>query len=333
MLRWLLALITLIATIAAGVAGYGVWRVQTWLATPVRPKNVPVVVVVPQGASFRQVIDRLDAAGVIEEPLIMRAWARYTGVGRGIRSGEFLFDQGLTPEQVIAKLHGSESFARRVTIPEGLTARQIRALLHDAGLGGRDAYRCVMEDPTLLAEYRLPRTGIEGYLFPDTYDFEPGTSPELVVRRMLDRFRRVSEELADRREEAGISEAEMVILASIVEKETGADGERGRVSGVFHNRLRKGMKLQTDPTVIYGRDGDWRKPIRRSDLKAPHPYNTYVHTGLPPGPIANPGRAALEAAIAPTATKALYFVSRNDGTHVFSNSLREHNRAVRKYQR
>jgi UPF0755 protein len=220
-----------------------------------------------------------------------------------------------------------------VTIPEGHTARQIREALERAGLGGRDAYECVMRSPDLLAEFGLPASGIEGYLFPDTYEFDPGVPPETVVRRMLTRFREVSAELAGQRQRAGMSEEEMVILASVVEKETGAASERPLVAGVFHNRLRLGMKLQSDPTIIYGRDGDWARPITKSDLAAPHAYNTYAHAGLPPGPIANPGRAALAAAISPEQTAALFFVSRNDGTHVFSSSLDEHNAAVRKHQR
>ncbi len=333
MLRRLFQLLLVLLLLAGGTLCYAAWYFHGWLERPVRAEKVPVVVVVPQGATFRQVVDRLAAAGVVTEPLLMRGWARYTAADRAVRSGEFLFDAALTPPQVLEKLRGSESFARRVTIPEGLSARQIRELFEAVGLGGRDVYECVMGDPALLAEYALPSTGIEGYLFPDTYDFEPGTPPRLVVRRMLDRFRRVSTQLFAKRAAAGMSEAEMVILASVVEKETGADGERGRVAGVFHNRMRKGMLLQTDPTVIYGRDGEWRKPITRSDLKNPHPYNTYVHAGLPPGPIANPGRAALDAAVDPQNTDALFFVSRNDGTHVFSRTLGEHNRAVRKYQR
>ncbi len=322
----------MLVLIAAGVAGYGAWRFRTWLDTPV-VISAPVVVVVPPGAGFRQVAGRLLRAGVIDEPLLLRAWARYAGSDRGVRSGEFLFDSPMTPVQVLAKLHSSESFPRRVTIPEGLTARQIRERLEQAGLGGRDVYECVMRSPSLLAEFELPATGVEGYLFPDTYDFAAGTSPHVVVRRMLTRFREVSAELAAKRKAAGMSEEEMVTLASVVEKETGADGERGRVAGVFHNRLSKGIMLQSDPTIIYGRDGDWSRPIRRSDLANPQPYNTYAHPGLPPGPIANPGRAALTAAVDPETTDAIFFVSRNDGTHEFSRTLRDHNRAVRKYQR
>ena len=333
MWRRLLAIAVVFALICGAFAGYAAWRVGSWLETRVNPAALPVIVVVPPGASFRQVVGRLERAGLIDDPLLMRLWARLRGLDRGVRSGEFLFDRALTPAEVLAKLHRSESFTRRVTIPEGFTARQIREELEGAGLGGRDAFRCAMEDPALLAEYGLPATGVEGYLFPDTYDFVPGTPPEQVVRRMLDRFREVSAGLAERRLAAGMSEEEMVILASVVEKETGAEGERARVSGVFHNRLRKGMKLQSDPTIIYGRDGNWRKPITKSDLANPHPYNTYAHTGLPPGPIANPGKAALAAAVDPAETDAIFFVSRNDGTHVFSRTLREHNRAVQKFQR
>ncbi len=331
-MRTILRVFGVVAAIALLLLGYAAWRVDGWMKLAVAPPR-PVVVVVPSGASFRETAERLRRAGVVERPLWLRLWARATGADRLVRSGEFLFSEPLTPDEVLAKLRGSESFARRVTIPEGLTARQIRGALERAGLGGRDVYECVMKDPELLAEFGLPATGMEGYLFPDTYEFAPATPPREVVERMLRRFSEVSAQLAEQRRDSGLSEEEMVVLASVVEKETGRDGERAMVAGVFHNRMRLGMKLQSDPTIIYGRDGDWSKPIRRSDLANTQPYNTYVHTGLPPGPIANPGRAALEAAVAPAATKALYFVSRNDGTHVFSKSLRDHNRAVRKYQR
>lgn len=308
------------------------WWAAGWLHRPVQPA-APVLVVIPAGASFRQVAERLRWAGVVDRPALLRAWARLAGSDRGVRSGEFLFDRALTPLEVLDKLHGTETFPRRVTIPEGLTARQVREALERAGLGGRDVFECVMRSPRLLADFDLPATGVEGYLFPDTYEFEPGASPETVVRRMLGRFREVADGLAERRRQAGLSEEEMVTLASVVEKETGAAAERPLVAGVFHNRLRLGMKLQSDPTIVYGRDGDWSRPITRSDLAAPHPYNTYAHAGLPPGPIANPGREALTAVLEPDQTTALYFVSRNDGTHVFSSNLRDHNEAVRKYQR
>jgi UPF0755 protein len=189
-----------------------------------------------------------------------------------------------------------------------------------------------MEDGRLLQEFALPGTGVEGYLFPDTYAFSPMAEPADIVRAMLLRFRRESAALVARRAALGLSETDMVTLASVIEKETGQADERRLIAGVFHNRLRLGMPLQSDPTVLYGRS-DGRGPITRADLAAPGLYNTYVHRGLPLGPIANPGRAALEAAIDPAPTKALYFVSRNDGSHEFSDTLEAHNRAVRQFQR
>lgn len=329
--RLSLALLVVALGVATGT-GAAAWYFWAWLQRPVAAK-APVVVVIPPGASFRQVSERLAWYGVIDHPLLLQAWARYTAADRAVRSGEFLFDRPLPPGEVLEKIRGSERFARRVTIPEGLTARQVREALEQAGLGGSDVYECAMNTPSVLAEFGLPATGVEGYLFPDTYDFELGAAPDAVVRRMIERFRQVSGELARQREALGMSEREMVILASIIEKETGAGGERERVAGVFHNRMSSGMKLQSDPTILYGRDGDWSRPITKSELVDPHPYNTYAHAGLPPGPIANPGRAALAAAVSPEATRALYFVSRNDGTHEFSETLGEHNDAVRRHRR
>lgn len=331
-IRYFLLGIAGVAVLAAALAGGTAWYLRAWLQTPVAAA-APVVVVIPPGSSFRQVADRLAWTGVIRRPLLLMGWARHTGADRVVRSGEFLFDRAYTPAEVLDKLRSSERFARRVTIPEGLTARQVRESLEQAGLGGRDAYECVMNSAAVLVEFGLPRTGVEGYLFPDTYEFEPGTTPAMVVRRMIERFRQVTVELEAKRLALGMSEREMVILASMIEKETGAGAERERVAGVFHNRMGSGMKLQSDPTIIYGRDGDWTRPITRGDLADPHPYNTYAHVGLPPGPIANPGRAALAAAVEPETTRALYFVSRNDGTHEFSETLSDHNAAVRRHQR
>jgi UPF0755 protein len=317
------------------LAGGGVaaWYAYRWWRTPSTPVAAGTVVVIPPGASFRQVVDRLERVGVVRHALLFRILARYQNLDRQVRSGEYRFTEALTPAEVLEKLRSPESLARRVTVPEGLTARQIAVLLESDGFGGRDAFACAMHDATLLLQFSLPATGVEGYLFPDTYAFEWFSQPLDIVRAMLARFVAVSEALGEQRQSAGLSVEEMVILASVIEKETGAAVERPLIAGVFHNRLRRGMLLQSDPTVIYGRDGDWGLPLTRSDLKRPTSYNTYTRAGLPHGPIANPGRAALYAAVAPQDTKALYFVSKNDGTHVFSRTLREHNRAVRTYQR
>lgn len=326
-LRGFALLVVLLAAVASG----GAWWAWRALNTPIAPAAPGMVVVVPSGESFRAVTMRLHAAGVLTHPWLLAAWARVTGLDRSVRSGEFRFDAPRSPIEVLALLQSPTDGGALVTIPEGLTAEQVAALLEERGYGGRDVFRCAMQDPTLLLEFALPASGVEGFLFPDTYAFPLATPPTEIVRTMLSRFRQQTADLAARRSAVGLTELQMVTLASVIEKETGAAVERPLIAGVFHNRLRLGMPLQSDPTVIYGR-GDARGPITRADLAAAGPYNTYVHRGLPPGPIANPGRAALEAAIAPTATDALYFVSRNDGTHAFSATLEEHNRAVRRFQ-
>lgn len=318
-----------LALVLAGAGG--VWWAWRTLFTPVLPATPGIVVIVPSGESFRATAARLHAAGVIAHPLLLRAYARLTGLDRSVRCGEFRFTHAVAPVDVLALLQSSSDAAWQVTIPEGFTAEQVAATLEDRGYGGRDAFRCAMEDPALLLELGLPATGVEGFLFPDTYVFDASAGPADIVRIMVGRFRAQTADLASRRDAMGLSEAAMVTLASVIEKETGQADERPLISGVFHNRLRLGMPLQSDPTVLYGR-GNGRAPLTRADLASAQPYNTYVHRGLPPGPIANPGRAALEAAIAPAPTAALYFVSRNDGSHAFSETLDEHNRAVRRFQ-
>jgi len=325
----LLGLIVVVGTVSVGVTAAWAWRA---LNTPAPLTPAGAVVFVPPGEPFRVVAGRLHNAGLVRHPLLLTAWARYRGLDRTVRSGEYRFTQALSPIALLDALQSRSDTTRQVTIPEGFTAGQIAALLEEQGYGGRDVFRCVMSDIHLLQEFALPGTGVEGYLFPDTYAFSQAAEPIDIVRAMLQRFRQESTALTARRGAVGLSEAEMVTLASVIEKETGQADERRLISGVFHNRLRLGMPLQSDPTVVY-LHADPHRPITRADLADPGPYNTYVHRGLPPGPIANPGRAALEAAIDPAATSALYFVSRNDGSHEFSDTLEAHNRAVRQYQR
>lgn len=325
------AVVALIALAAfASIAVYA-WRDLH------RPRALPsgeLTLRIEPGASFRAVAERLRDLGVIRHPVLFRAWARHRGLDRGVRSGEYRLSSPVSPDQLLEILQTAPAApAQKVTLPEGLTVAQMADLLERGGFVPRTVFLRAATDAALLDELGLPPTGAEGYLFPDTYAFTPGMSPRAMIRMMVTRFRQQAAELDEARIGAGMSEHEMVILASIVEKETGLAEERPRIAAVFRNRLRAGMPLQSDPTVIYG-IANFDGNLTRAHLEdASSPYNTYRHRGLPPGPICNPGRASLEAVIAPADSKALYFVARNDGSHQFSDTLAEHNRAVASYQR
>ena len=325
MKRWFAGIIALALLGAAGV--YWLWHE---LQTPSTLPAGGAIVSVAPGESFRTVSTRLEAAGVIQHAWLLSLWARWYGLDRLVRSGDYRFDQPLAPVDVLARLRSPAAALHRVTIPEGSTLRQVAALLAAAGFGGTDQFLCLAQDPDFLVELDLPASGLEGYVFPDTYAFAWSTPPEEILRTMVGRFREQAAALHVRRVAAGMSEQGMVILGSLIEKETGAAQERALVSAVFHNRLRSGMLLQSDPTAVYGHE-DGAVPTA-ADLSADTPYNTYRNHGLPPGPICNPGRSALDAALAPAAVSYLYFVSRNDGTHEFSTTLEEHNRAVARFR-
>lgn len=286
---------------------------------------------IPAGFSLRQTAARLEEAGVLRWRWPILALARWQG-GRGVRAGTYLFQGAPSPRQVLARLQSPVGSEKRVTVPEGRTAHEVFALLEQAGLGGADAFACIAGAPEWLLRHNLPATGVEGYLFPDTYSFTGDEAPEAVLDAMTARYRDKAAPLQEERRRAGLSEQQMVTLASLVEEETGSAAERPVVAAVFRNRLRLGMPLQSDPTVVYER-GARDRPITRGDLLAGGDYNTYQRRGLPPGPIANPGLAALQAALRPAAVDYLYFVSRNDGSHEFSTTLEEHNRAVQRYQK
>lgn len=325
-----LLLTLLLTSVACGLMAAYAWQA---LNRPVALPEEGIVVVIPKGASFASVARRLERAGVIEQAFILTAWARLRGLDRQVPSGEVRFRGNLSPLAVIARLGSGARMLHRLTVPEGKTAEQVAAALEEGGFGGRDVFLLTMAEPAFLARHDLPATGAEGFLFPDTYLFEWAAEPAAILGRMIERFREESASLAAERAAIGMSELEMVVLASVIEKEAGRADERSTISGVFHNRLRLGMPLQADPTVLYARPPTASGSLTRADLAYDSPYNTYLHRGLPPGPIANPGRAALRAAVSPEKTTALYFVARNDGSHHFSSSLAEHNRAVRRYQR
>jgi len=311
------------AVLLGGAALFG-WQ----LHRPGPPLTAPVTVRVAQGERLADVARQLVERGLLRSARPLLLWARLTGRDRDIRTGDFRIAAALSPVELLERLAGAPDALQVVTIPEGLTVREVAARLSKAGLGPEDAFLALLADPSFLASEGLPPEGAEGYLFPDTYSFEAATPPDRILRTMIHRFRDVfTADMTAQAARVGLDGHQAVTLASLVEEETARPDERPLVAAVFVNRLRKGIPLQADPTVLYGRDNGDRR-IRRSDLARPTPHNTYTTKGLPPTPISNPGRAALEAACAPADVPYLYFVARGDGSHEFNVELGAHNQAV-----
>ena len=313
------------------LAGVGI---AAWLLRrPGPPLAAPVIFTVAQGDRPADVARRLVDQGLLRSGRPFLLWARLTGRDRDIRSGDFRITAPLSPLEVLARLTSAPDALNVVTIPEGLSVREVVARLAAAGLGTEERFHAILADPQFLAAEGLPAEGPEGYLFPDTYSFETATPPERVLRTMIQRFHGVlTPELVERASRLGLDSRQVVTLASLVEEETAQPAERALVAAVFVNRLKKGMPLQADPTVLYGRQNGDRR-ITRADLARPTSHNTYTRQGLPPTPISNPGQAALEAAAAPADVPYLYFVARGDGSHEFNVELQAHNKAVARLRR
>jgi UPF0755 protein len=275
----------------------------------------------------------MEAAGLVPSARALTLWARLQGIDRQIRHGAYQFAEPLTPVALVEKMRSGEAMVVHVLLPEGATARDLASILDRSGLGPATTFITMTRDAAFAHSLGVSADGLEGYLFPDTYFFSPLDSPQKVLGMLVARFHQVfTPDLEAEAHRAGFTVHQIVTLASVIEKETGREDERPLVSAVFHNRLRHGMPLQADPTVIYGIekfDGN----LTRKDLETPTPYNTYTEPGLPPGPIANPGRSSLLAALRPADVPYLYFVARDDGSHEFNSSLADHNRAVNRYQR
>ncbi len=328
-----LALVVLVAAVALAFA----WRdLATFRDTPYGGPEEKVVVI-PSGAPARAVVRILAQAGALSGET--RAWRYFRFMKRdrrSFRAGEYAFAGPLTPDQVFERIYQGKIRLHRFTVPEGLRMEEIAAIVEQSGMARADEILALARDPAFARAHGLPYPTLEGFLYPDTYSFARGVPARTIVEAMVSRFKEeYARADAARRPGVRLGLGEVATLASIVEKETGRAEERPRISCVFHNRLRLGMRLATDPTVMYAtmlRTGKWSKNISRADLLAPHPYNTYTTAGLPPGPIASAGAAALQAALAPSDCTDLYFVSRNDGTHVFCPTLACHNAAVRTWQ-
>ncbi len=291
-------------------------------------------VVIPKGSTFKEVVKILDENGLLRSPTRFYIMARILGIAGRVQAGEYELSTAMIPPVILRKLATGDVVKYRVTIPEGYTVRQIALRLAEEGvIDDQEEFLTVAFSSDSAAGLGVEGKSVEGYLFPDTYLFSKGGVPADLIKTMVGNFRRAyNPAFSLRAAELGMSDREIVILASIIEKETGLPEERPLISAVFHNRLKRGIPLCSDPTVIYGIknfDGN----LRKRDLEKHTPYNTYLIKGIPPGPIANPGASAIRAALYPAAVTYLYFVSRNDGSHHFSATLREHNEAVWRYQK
>jgi UPF0755 protein len=290
---------------------------------------------IPAGTGTRAIGRQLVGAGVVSDELTFRIALWATGDARRLKAGEYRFDRPMSAREVLGKIARGEVDLVPITFREGLTIAEMAAHVEAQGLGEAAAFRQAAGAANLVSDLDPQATDLEGYLFPDTYSVSRHVSPDELVGVMVNRFRRaLTPEITQAASRRGLSLRALVTLASIVEKETGTPGERPLVAAVYANRLKLGMGLQCDPTVIYAllRAGKYDGNLRRDDLMFDSPYNTYRYAGLPPGPIAAPGLKSLEAAAMPADVDYLYFVSRNDGTHAFSRTLDEHNRNVQRFQ-
>ncbi len=331
-LRFLLVFVVALALVVGAAV---VWMVS-FLEEPYRGyAEADRVVEIPQGANPDVIAARLVTAGVVRDRWAFK-WALWQSANaRRLQAGEYRFTDAMTAAQVVEKLASGDVLLERITFVEGLTIREMVPIFEAQGLGSAASFEAAANEAGLIAELDREARDLEGYLFPDTYAVPRSVTAAQLVRVMIARFEQAFD--ADLRAEAtarGMSVREVVTLASLIEEETARAEERAVVAAVYANRLKLDMGLQCDPTVIYAlqQAGRYDGNLRRVDLAFDSPYNTYRYPGLPPGPIAAPGRASLEAALRPAEVDYLYFVSRNDGSHVFARSLREHNRNVREYQ-
>ena len=322
---------TLLALVASGGLFATFWLAYIYLV-PARPSPMPAEVRVEPGDSLSAVVRKLHERRVITNEKLFSLWARMTGAEKKIQWGLYRFDAPLSPRDVLDRMVLGKGVFQTLTVPEGLTVNEIGALLAQLQIGDKDKFLAAASDPELLASYGLQDKGFEGYLFPSTYHFTPATPERDILIAMAEQFRKVSQPLLDQRDQTEpLTPHEIITMASIIEKETGVEAERPLVSAVFHNRLKLQMPLQSDPTVIYGVK-DFDGNLTRKHLQEATPYNTYRIPALPPGPICNPSVSSIKAALHPAEVPFLYFVSKNDGTHLFSEKLEEHNRAVKTYQ-
>jgi UPF0755 protein len=335
-MKRLLLLLGVVLVVGAAAAAAVAWRVYRAAEQPYKGYAADSQSVdIPPGLGTQAIGERLVAAGVVRDSLTYRIAIWRSGQARRLQAGEYRFDQPMTAIDVLAKIARGEVDLIPLTFPEGLTIIDMSKLFEQGGFGTAAAFVAAAGDGSLVRDLDPEAKDLEGYLFPDTYALSRQTDAPHVIRAMVERFRRkLTPDIQSAATGRGLSIRQLVTLASIVEKETARPDERPMVASVYANRLRIGMALQCDPTVIYAlqRAGRFDGNLHRNDLQFDSPYNTYRYPGLPPGPVAAAGQASLQAAAQPAESEFLFFVSRNDGTHAFARTLAEHNQNVQKFQ-
>ncbi len=318
------------------LAGAGTYLGYRYLHAPLKSPGETIVFQIRSGQSFARIVEELHEQNIISHPRLFIWLAKLTGKTTSIKAGEFRIDTGWSRLTLLDHLHSGRVVLHKLNIPEGLTWWQTAKRIDKSGLAPYDSFSRQVHNQTLLQRFNIPAPSAEGFLFPETYHLSR-TGPhraKTILTVMLQEFREQTDEhLWPDKRPTPKRLLEIVTLASLVEKETAVPKERDRIAGVYRNRLQRGMRLQCDPTVIYGLGPEFDGNLTKKDLKdRSNEYNTYAHAGLPPGPICSPGLASLEAALHPEDHDYYYFVAKGDGSHKFSKTLREHNRAVRKYQ-
>lgn len=307
--------------------------IGVYYVLPIGSSKEIVSITIAPGSSSATIAKHLTTNKLIRSPLVFKLAVRYRGIGTQLRAGTYKLSRDMGLKQILNELNKGQIEFQSFTVPEGLTAAATAELWETSGLGTAQEFRDAIEATDILQKYLPDNVTVEGYLFPNTYKFAKGSSVETVVKMMLAESDMIwDESLSEEAEALGLTRHQVITLASIIEREAGSKSEIPLVSSVFHNRLKGNWRLQADPTVLYAL-GDPKRPLTREDLKTVSPYNTYLHKGLPPGPIGNPGKASILGALRPEKTSYYYFVAIGPGQHHFSKTLAEHNRMVRQIRR
>jgi UPF0755 protein len=333
MRNWLVSILI----VAAAMSSSGALRLYQFGTTAHTGAQAPVILVIAPGSSMRQVSTQLHASDVTTSARMFELLTRIKGAARSIKYGTYEFKTALSPLDILDRLRRGLVRLHPFTVPEGRTLFETARIIAATGLADEEDLLEKMIDPDFISSLNLDAESLEGYLFPDTYFFSQEATAGSILKKMVERYRQVfAEEIKSAGQAPDLSAQDIITLASLVEAETGKADERPLIAGVFLNRLTKGMRLECDPTVVYGQlllDPGFKERLRRRHLQQHTPHNTYLNYGLPPGPICSPGRLAIRAVLQPEKTDFLFFVSRNDGSHEFSRTLQEHNRAVEAFQR